>query len=74
MLSGRILESEMRLNENTNISFCWARVSTCGVALDAVFDPECLSAYQCSLPVAGGIVAGRFWVSGRIVACSNDEA
>ena len=63
-ISGTVLDTAKRVNELTGLSFHWARVGTGVGELDVVADP----AIEGGQPVVGGLVYGRFWLSGRIVA------
>ena len=63
-ISGTVLDTAKRVNELTGLSFHWARVGTAVGELDVVADP----AIEGGQPVVGGLVYGRFWLSGRIVA------
>jgi hypothetical protein len=63
ILSGVVVETETRQNPVTAARFHWALVQTFGGTVDAVADPEVMSA-----PIAAGaIVYGEFWLSGRPV-------
>ena len=63
MFTGRVLEAALRTNPATGASFFWALVRTLGGEIDVVADPELVQAPL----VAGGVVQGMFWLSGRIL-------
>jgi hypothetical protein len=62
MLTGRVVETEVRVNELTDVGFRWASVVTLIGEIDVVADP----AVVVGEPSAGGVVEGTFWLSGRI--------
>lgn len=62
LLSGRVLETEVRINPATGNPFRWARVRTWGGELDVVAEPSLIEGEV----VEGGIVRGAFWLSGRV--------
>jgi len=65
LMSGRVEESGMHVNEKTNDSFCWARLQTKGgMELDAVLDPKCLGYRNSSLPGTGGGYRGHILAVG----------
>ena len=68
-ISGRVLETRLIENQHTPNSFCWARVDTYCGEVDVVVDPDMLSRPV----VAGDIVTGVFWLSGRIPSWCNSE-
>ncbi len=62
LIAGVVIEAEERRNAVTGAPFWWALVDTVGGTYDVVIDPSLLSA-----PVrSGNVVAGWFWLSGRI--------
>lgn len=62
LIAGVVIEAEERRNAVTGAPFWWALVDTIGGTYDVVIDPSLLSG-----PVhAGNVVAGWFWLSGRI--------
>lgn len=63
IFTGRILESEMRMNELTNQPFQWVLVETLGGVFDVIADPEFIE----FSPSPGGILLGSFWLSGRLL-------
>jgi tetratricopeptide (TPR) repeat protein len=68
-ISGHVMETRIIENLLTPESFCWARLRTYGGEVDMVADPALLE----RLPVAGDIVFGYFWISGRIPGRYADE-
>jgi hypothetical protein len=62
VITGRIVESEVRTNTATHRPFVWALIATLGGSYDAVFSttdaPEALR--------SGQIVQGTFWLVGRV--------
>jgi len=62
--AGRIEQAGLRINPATGRSFHHLRVCTAIGTVDVVADPEGLD----GIPMAGGILQGYFWLSGRIVA------
>jgi hypothetical protein len=63
-ISATVLDTAEHVNELTGLSFRWARVGTAVGELDVVADV----AIESGQPVVGGLVYGRVWLSGRIVA------
>ena len=61
--AGEIKEFELKTNELSGEKFYWLLVETLGGDVDVVVDPK----YVPNDPQAGGIVSGRFWLSGRIL-------
>jgi hypothetical protein len=62
MLSGRVQDTAIRVNERTGLGFRWALVRTLIGDIDLVADPAVVDGE----PAAGGVVIGSFWLSGRI--------
>jgi hypothetical protein len=62
MLTGRVVQTEVRVNELTDVGFRWASVVTLIGEIDVVADPAVVAGE----PTAGGVVEGTFWLSGRI--------
>jgi hypothetical protein len=62
ILSGHVRRAEKRTNGLSGDSFYWAEVESYGGVFDVVIDPELLE----KTPVAGGVVSGAFWLSGRL--------
>jgi hypothetical protein len=67
VLTGHVLETELKVNEKTGHSFYWALVDTLHGQMDVVIDPSCLKFFKCKPPKVGGVVGGTFWLSGRIM-------
>lgn len=59
---GRILVTASLVNPATGATFDWVLVKTLGGTIDVVADP----AIRDLKPVPGGILAGTFWLCGRI--------
>lgn len=59
---GHVLEAEERRNAVTGKLFWWVLVETLGGSFDVVIDPDLLP----SLPDAGNVLSGWFWLSGRL--------
>jgi hypothetical protein len=64
IFTGHVLAAEKKINVLTGHAFYWALVETFGGTYDAVIDATLLS----SVPAVGGVIAGSFWLSGRIIA------
>jgi len=64
LIAGYVLEAEARANAVTGAPFVWALVDSLGGTFDVVIDPELLP----RLPGAGDVLAGWFWLSGRLLA------
>ena len=62
MLTGRVVQTEVRVNELSGVGFRWASVVTLIGEIDVVADPVVVVGE----PTAGGVVEGTFWLSGRI--------
>jgi tetratricopeptide (TPR) repeat protein len=69
-ISGRVMETRVIENQHTPNSFCWAKLETYCGEVDVVVDPTML--YR--PVVAGDIVAGLFWLSGRIPRLVSSES
>ena len=63
VLAGRILAAERRTNSFSGHPFYALSVKTLGGVIDMPVDPQLIS----STPVAGGVVFGSFWLSGRLL-------
>lgn len=62
LIAGLVMEAVERRNAATGQPFWWALVDTVGGTFDVVIDPALLSN-----PVhAGNVIAGWFWLSGRL--------
>jgi hypothetical protein len=62
MFTGRVLQAERRVNAASGGAFVWARVRTLGGEVEVAADPAIVRGEV----VAGGIVTGSFWLTGRI--------
>lgn len=62
-ITGRVREWELKENKVNGNRFYWLLVETEGGDVDVVIDPV----YVPDEPVAGNVVAGHFWLSGRIL-------
>jgi tetratricopeptide (TPR) repeat protein len=69
-ISGRVIETKVIENQRTPNSFRWAKLETYCGEVDMVVDPTMLSRPV----VAGDIVAGLFWLSGRIPRLVSSES
>jgi tetratricopeptide (TPR) repeat protein len=69
-ISGRVIETKVIENQRTPNSFCWAKLETYCGEVDVVVDPAILPRPV----VAGDIVAGFFWLSGRIPRLCSSES
>jgi hypothetical protein len=63
LIAGHVLEAAVRVNAVTGTSYWWALVDTVGGTFDVVIDPELLP----QLPRTGNVLAGWFWLSGRLL-------
>jgi hypothetical protein len=64
LIAGHVLEAETRANAVSGAPFVWALVDSVGGTFDVVIDPDLLP----RLPRAGDVLAGWFWLSGRLLA------
>ena len=62
-MAGVVVEAGERHNAVTGEPFWWALVDTVGGTYDIVIDPVLLSGQEVR---AGNVVAGWFWLSGRL--------
>jgi hypothetical protein len=62
LIAGHVVEAEERRNSISGQLFCWALVDTVGGTFDVVVDPSLLEGPL----VAGNVVSGWFWLSGRL--------
>ncbi len=60
--AGHVVEAATYKNALTGLPFFWALVDTVGARFDVVVDPDLLT----TVPVVGNVVAGSFWLSGRL--------
>ena len=70
ILYGHVLAAERRRNPAGGREFLWARLSSLGVTLELVADPELVP----RMPAVGGVLGGSFWLVGRPVAPGTDSA
>jgi len=63
LIAGHVLEAGARTNAVSGLPYWWALVATVGGTFDVVIDPELLA----DPPRTGNIVAGWFWLSGRLL-------
>ena len=68
LLAGHVVATEERVNPWTGRAVRWARVRTLGAELDVAADPSIIQGEV----VAGGVVSGSFWLSGRIVRVHDE--
>ncbi|MGE3957101.1 MAG: hypothetical protein AB7H96_10320 [Vicinamibacterales bacterium] len=62
LITGRVIEASQQVNTVSGEPFFWALVDTVGGTFDVVIDPDLIEE-----PVRpGNIVAGWFWLSGRL--------
>jgi hypothetical protein len=62
LIAGHVVEAAERRNAMSGELFCWALVDTVGGTFDVVVDPSLLEGPL----VAGNVVSGWFWLSGRL--------
>ena len=62
-ITGEVVEWELKTNTLNGNRFYWILASTEGGEVDIVIDPR----YVPVEPVVGNLVAGHFWLSGKIV-------
>ena len=62
IISGHVLECDLRNNPITNIPFWNLHIESLGGTFDVVADP----ATVIGEPAAGGLIFGHFWLSGRV--------
>lgn len=65
LINGRVLAAERRMNPAGG-AFWWMHVRTLGGEVDVVAEEEMVA----ESPVAGGIVSGEFYLSGRVAPSS----
>jgi len=63
LIAGHVLESAVCVNAVSGLHYWWALLDTVGGTFDVVIDPELLPAP----PRAGSVLAGWFWLSGRLL-------
>jgi hypothetical protein len=64
-----VLDGGVRINAVTGLPFWWALIDTVGGTFDVVIDPELLS----SPPRPGNVIAGWFWLSGRLLTAKPEK-
>lgn len=62
IFSGHIVRSATKRNDHSGNEFYWALVESLGATFDVVIDPGMID----RRPKVGGVLAGSFWLSGRI--------
>ena len=62
VMSGHVVRADLLTNSATGEQFYWIRTRTLGGEVDVVVDPSAVRGEV----VEGGVVAGTFWLSGRI--------
>ena len=68
MVTGHVIETELRTNEITGETFYWALIRTAGdMEVDVVIHPAVLERSYERPPKVGGIVQGYFWLSGLLL-------
>jgi len=63
LVTGHVLECELRTNELTGKRFWWVLIDSLGGIFDVVVDPAMLT----SPPSIGGVLSTWSWMSGRIL-------
>lgn len=63
LIAGHVLDAAALTNAVSGMPYWWALVETVGGTFDVVIDPELLS----DPPRAGNVLAGWFWLSGRLL-------
>ncbi len=66
LIAGHVLEASQQVNAVSGLPYWWALVDTVGGTFDVVIDPELLP----DAPHAGNVLAGWFWLSGRLLTGS----
>jgi len=69
LLTGEVLEAEIMTNKQTGQKFCWIFLETLGGAIDVVVAEK----YINEAPVAGNVIHGQFWLSGRVLNESQSK-
>jgi len=64
LIAGHVVEADTRANAVSGAPFVWALVDSLGGTFDVVVDPELLP----RMPRPGDVLAGWFWLSGRLLA------
>jgi hypothetical protein len=63
LIAGHVVEAGVLVNVISGLQYCWALVDTVGGTFDVVIDPDLLP----GAPRPGNILAGWFWLSGRLL-------
>ena len=72
VITGHIVEAELKVNELTRSKFYWALVRTVGgVEIDVVIDPKLVD--DGPEPKVGGLITGYFFLSGHLIAADTNE-
>lgn len=66
--AGHVLETETRVNSFSGNEFLWALVDNLAGKFDVVADPKVIN----GAVVKGGIITGKFWLSGRPQVPTHD--
>ena len=64
LIAGHVIDSAVCVNAVSGIQYWWALIDTIGGTFDVVIDPELLP----GPPRAGNVLAGWFWLSGRVLS------
>jgi len=67
LFAGHVLEADTRANAVSGAPYVWALVDTLGGTFDVVIDPGLLP----HVPRPGEVLAGWFWLSGRLLTSSS---
>ena len=68
MFTGHVVQSEVKINDETGKYFYWALVETLGgCQFDVVIHPDFIEKYGQPPPKPGCIVQGVFWLSGHLL-------
>ncbi|CCD93575.1 conserved hypothetical protein [Bradyrhizobium sp. ORS 375] len=70
IFAGHVIAADKKVNALTGGAFYWALVETYGGTYDVVIDEDLLP----DVPRVGGVISGSFWLSGRIVAPSDESS
>jgi hypothetical protein len=63
LIAGHVLEAAARANAISGTKYWWALIDTVGGTFDVVIDPALLP----DMPRTGNVLAGWFWLSGRLL-------
>jgi len=68
LFTGHVVQSEVKINDETGKYFYWALVETLGgCQFDVVIHPDLIEKYGQTPPKPGCIVQGVFWLSGHLL-------